>query len=94
MRHTKGEWELDKEVMCIVSKEKGLTTLICDIQIKGLFESEPLANANLISASPNLYEICNGILCCPKTKVGEHTTKFILTDAHIEMLEAAIAKAK
>lgn len=94
MRHTKGEWQIDKEVMCIVSKEKERTTLVCDIQVKGLYESEPLANAQIISAAPDLYDICNGILCCPKKKVGKHTTSFILTDAHIKMLKAAIAKAE
>ena len=62
MSHTKGKWELDEQVMCIVSKNKELTTLICDIQVKGLFESEPLANARLISAAPDLLKACERLL--------------------------------
>ena len=94
MSHTKGEWEIDKDAMCIVSKDKEKTTLICDVQTKGLYESEPLANAAMLSAAPNLYDICFGISCCPKKKVGEHTTAFILTEAHIKMLNDAMEKAE
>lgn len=94
MSHTEGKWKVDKAVMCIVSEDEGgLTTLICDVQTKGIYESEAEKNAQLISAAPDLYKICNGILCCPHTKDGEHTTKYILTDAHIKMLKDATAKA-
>lgn len=44
------------------------------------------------TAASDLYDICFGILCCPKEKAGKHTTKFTLTDAHIKMLNEAVAK--
>lgn len=95
VKHTPGPWESDSDVVQPVDGQSFNGCHICRITDPGDgFSSEARANAQLISAAPDLLEACKAALAyIPNSVVRSWPPGFELKAKALELLRSAIAKA-
>ena len=89
MNYTKGEWRVVIFGLAIIIKtfSQGISRFICVLRDQDSDE-EIKANANLISAAPEMYEALNNIIAeCPTPTSGYEI-------AVVEIAKKALAKAE